>query len=481
MIRNKLQIIILLFTLLFFLMSPFCLMAQSDSTGNGTDASVSTDDTESTAESSAGDSKAEVIRNIHEEWKQTLEFGIDTSVVSTIDEMVNQKDDYLADDVIALIDSNRQSLKIKALDYLEALELDDGIDKVLHELNFYQDQSSQVVVRLIQHLQRREYPIDSQLGDLLEEMVREEGRDVKNAAIAYIGAAGWGDAADFLIDLYEDPDTEQVVQEQILKSLGEIHSPDSEDLIYDLADDENLDKTLRVAALNSAGEYASDRALKIIGNAFSSGDPIIRSAAIGALKSYPIDQVESLYMEALRDSYWRIRYNALGGIAEMPFNSVLPALEYMAENDPEPNIKHQALKAIAALDVPEGWKFLRDLLANKDADSQFRQSAAVLIIRDNFGPSKSVISEVMAEQWDEKNSQLLDTICKEMSITELNGADSLFERMLGHENFIIQIYGARGIGKNHIVRLRSSLQAIIESPDAHPALKANAQSALDQL
>jgi hypothetical protein len=96
--------------------------------------------------------------SLYEKWEQSLLYGIDTSVTATIDEMIDAKDDEFEDEVLELLGSRRSILRNKALDFFEALESNRAIETVLGELNFYQDLNSSFVVRMINHLQRREQP-----------------------------------------------------------------------------------------------------------------------------------------------------------------------------------------------------------------------------------------------------------------------------------------------------------------------------------
>ncbi len=419
--------------------------------------------------------------SIYETWEESLKYGIDATVITTIDEMIERKDDHFSDVVLTLLSSRRESLRIKALDFFEALELDTAIDTVLDELEFYQDLDRGFLIRLIQHLQRREHQIDRGLWQLLREIIEEEDRDVRSAAVRFLGEREYAPAAEFLAELYEDSDTDQPVRETILRALGRIKDPSSEDLIFDLAGDENIDKTQRIAAIEAAGNYGNRRAMNVIGEAFSSGDPLIRSAAVGSLTNFPINQVKELYLEALRDSFWRIRLNALRGISENPFEEAFEPLRFMARQDPENNIKIQALRSLAALNKEDAWQFLRESMENSDIGLPFRQTIALELIEGDFEASRQAIERVMVEEWEEENSRLLDTICKELSIRELPSAEQLYLRMLNHENYIIQIYGVRGIGRNGLTAYRTDLETIIENEDSHPALKSNAQTSMEQL
>ncbi|AHC15179.1 HEAT repeat domain-containing protein [Salinispira pacifica] len=431
------------------------------------------------AENSSGEE--DVQQSLYEKWEETILYGIDSSVVSTIEEMIELEDARLADPVLTLVSSSRQSLRIKALDYFEALERDDAIPAVLDELMFYQDIPRNFTIRLFQHLKERNHPMDKDLWELSSEIIQEEGYEVQLAAIQYTAETEYRPAAEFLAEYYEDPDLEIPVREAILRALGRIQHPGSRDLIFDLAGDESIEKTLRIAAINAAGQYADSRAMNVISNAFSSSDTLIRTAAVAALSSFEPEEVQELYLEALRDSFWRIRMTALRGIEENPFDDAFAPLRYMTQNDPETNIKHQAFRSLASIESRKSRQYLREALEDEELGDQFRQTAAVLLIRNDFPGSKENIERVMAETWDDENNRLLDTICKELSLNKLTAAGSLYERMLGHENYIIQIYGIRGIARNQIASHRDYLEQLSEDEEAHPALRANARNALERL
>ena len=422
---------------------------------------------------------SEDIQSLHEDWEETLQFGIESDVLSTIDAMIEEKVDDLSDRVSELFSNKRIEIRTKSLDFFEAFEDDALIPAVLSELEFYQDIADlRFTVRLIQHLERRKHDIDDDLWLLLEEMLGEEGEDVRSAIVSYTGSLKYQSAAVILEDIYQDASI--FLQEAVLKALGQIQDESSQELIHSLAGDENIEKSLRIAAIQAAGAYGNEQSLDILSQTFSSPDPLLRNAAVSALSNFPPSDTQALYLEALRDSFWRVRLTALKGIEQNPFSDALPALIYMSRQDPEINIKQQALKSIASLNVPDGWIFLQEMLADEALPDIYRQSAAVFLVQENFAASQTVIEKVMVSEWEKKNSRLLDTICKELSTETLPSAEDLYERMLGHENFVIQIYGVRGIGRNKILRLRPSLVTIMESKDSHRALKSSAEAVLEQ-
>ncbi|MDR2587926.1 MAG: HEAT repeat domain-containing protein, partial [Spirochaetales bacterium] len=63
---------------------------------------------------------------------------------------------------------------------------------------------------------------------------------------------------------------------------------------------------------------------------------------------------------------------------------------------------------------------------------------------------------------------------------EYSGFGSLYERMLDHPSFIIQIYGVRGIQKNRVSGMKERIKEL-SGEGRHPQLRRNALSALEEM
>ena len=175
-------------------------------------------------------SQEEETRDLYTRWEETLRFGIESDVLSAIDNMIEEKIDYFADEISELFSSPRSKVRIKALDFFEAFERNDLISPVLSELEYYQEiDSPEFTSRLIRHLERYEQTIDDALWSLLKEMLQEEGRDVKYAIISYLGTLKHQPSALLLGELYSEADIP--LQEVILKTLGQIKDANSQEMI----------------------------------------------------------------------------------------------------------------------------------------------------------------------------------------------------------------------------------------------------------
>jgi hypothetical protein len=110
-----------------------------------------------------------------------------------------------------------------------------------------------------------------------------------------------------------------------------------------------------------------------------------------------------------------------------------------------------------------------------------RNSIAEALIENNLDGSREVLATVIEQEWDRPNSTLLDYAAKKLSQTRAPNLDEFYAKFLTHPNFIIRIYGIRGIGLNGYDKFRDELQALAEQEVAHRAIRSNAQAAIEEL
>jgi hypothetical protein len=119
-------------------------------------------------------------------------------------------------------------------------------------------------------------------------------------------------------------------------------------------------------------------------------------------------------------------------------------------------------------------------LAGEKNPVDFRSIAAEELINRRPASAVDPILKIMDQEWKKDNSHLLDAVCKLSSRKEYPEFDALYERMLQHKSFVIQIYGIRGIQKNRIGRLRSAVEEFAKEK-YHPQLRRAASAALEDM
>lgn len=271
------------------------------------------------------------------------------------------------------------------------------------------------------------------------------------------------------------------VQQSALLALGALGNPEAEELLLSIAGDAGSESTSRYYAIDALSKIGSEEATDLFQELLGSDDAILRSYAVAALARYDDPAVARTLELALRDSFWRVRVSALEGIAERGAAQALEAVMYKVERDPEMRVRYEAVKTVAAIGTEEAWRFLRELYVDQRTPVTVRNSIAEQLIEGNLDESREAIATVLEQEWDRPGSTLLDYIGKKLSQTRAESLDGLYEKLLAHPNFIIRIYGIRGIGLNGHNEFRDTLQHLAQAEDAHRAIRSNARAALDAL
>jgi ferritin-like metal-binding protein YciE len=153
---------------------------------------------------------------------------------------------------------------------------------------------------------------------------------------------------------------------------------------------------------------------------------------------------------------------------------------YRAKKDGEKKVRIAAFEALADIGDEKALAFLTEYLENERSPQEFRTLIASELIEKRLSSSLSSIEKVIAQEWTKDNSRLLDSLCKILSRTKAEGLEKVFEKMLEHRSFIIQIYAMRGIGKNSLSALKEKVEELTKE-NHHPLVRKNALSALENL
>lgn len=468
--------------LLFFSVSLFAFSNELESEGAVLEAESTEASTEDVEQSDEADSSD--VESVTDEWRRTLTYGIDSEVLELLPQLREDGRDEVAREVLDVMAiSLNPEVRIEALRYFTELGIDDA-EETVAEIIISAAETEQPAP-LLQEALRYVESVANEPAPALVAGIRAiaEGRDQRTAAAAVrtLGNVGGDDDVEFLLSLYEDRGTSQEVKQAILLSLGDLGDRSAEQLLLSIAKDSAVPNTSRYYAIDSLSKIGSEDAVSLFQDLLGSNDAILRSYAIAALARYETDEVDETLVRALRDSFWRVRVSALAGIAERGHEAAMPAVKYKLERDPEMRVRYEAAKTIGAIGTKEAWDYLRELYVDETVPVTVRNSIAEQLIHGDLDGSLEALATVIEQEWERDGSVLLDYAAKELSTIEADGVGDLYATLLGHPNFIIQIYAIRGIGANGLARFEEDLAALADHESAHRAVRSNARASLDSL
>ena len=233
-------------------------------------------------------------------------------------------------------------------------------------------------------------------------------------------------------------------------------------------------------AAASLGEIGETRAIPHLRALFSESDSLIKAYAASALANFDMGEVEGLLQQGLRDSNVRVRVAAAKGLADEQARNSVDILIYKAKQDPEREVRLQAIAALGVIATPQAFGYLQDLYRDKIALPVYREAAFTALCENALKDNLDVFREVVEQEWGSKDQKVVEFTAKKLSTTEAPGLKWFYERFLDSPNVYVRIYALRGIGRNGLRTLREKVEKV-STEDPYPAARQTALSVLEGL
>ena len=435
------------------------------------------------AESAAAESAAAApLISARNEWRDVLRFGIDTEVIELLPTLTENREVTLEPEVLRVFSrSINPRLRRAALRFFTDLELTGAIDAVIEMLRDIQDLADDLVLDAILYLSRVETDDRDDVAVLFHELARSRRATVAGAAIRAIGRTGDERDVDVLLDLFDERTTPVAVRQSLVLALGELRTPRAVDRLIAVLGRTDEDSTLRNYAADSLGKIGDDRAIDTLRVSLGSTDALHRAYAVNALGYFDSADVPDMLEEALRDSFWRVRVAALDAVGRRKQAELLPAVIYRARRDPENRVRLDAISAVAAIGTAEAWEFLRSQFVDERTAPDIRRAILHRLVELNAVESLPTIREVIQKEWAAERPTMLEYTTRVLSTASLPEAADIYVRLLEHPNFVLRIYGVRGIALNGLEQYKDRIRELSENEAEHASVRRNAASELERM
>lgn len=426
------------------------------------------------------DSEPEEITSVREDRIRTLKYGIDDEVVETITVIQNQKDNSYNDILLEILEQTGNSkIKLQIFGFFQAEE----------------DPSAEVYANNVLKMATEDYDLDEKVltaaitycgslklsssAEYLYLLSENNNKNISASAIRNLGKTGDQSFAEKFLERLQDEDfeeDEEELRESIILLMGELKYAPSVLTLMDIAQDDGYSSVARRYSCDSLGKIGDEKAIPVLKELLNDTDSILRSYALSSLAYFEGNEIEAILIQALRDSFWRIRVAAAKALSDKKSEASVDILIYKAEKDPEANVKKAAMESLAIIGGNKAISFLADYYENDKNSDAFRSTAITFLLREKPQDAVEAMKSVFEEEWEKDNSWILNYTCKELSTTESNSLQWFYEKMLDHKNFIINIYAVRGIRLNNIVPLYGRVKEIADDERRHQSLRKEAAS-----
>jgi len=397
--------------------------------------------------------------------KNVLLNGIDSEVAAILTELKKEENESYNDllkDI--LLETRSSSIAAGIYGLWEATSYEPGLDPAKNELLKVVDDAefeATTVQAAMSYLAKLKH---SESQDLLIEIANNRDSEIATFAIRAMGRMGGiidTTKIEWLLDRLEteDPFAEEDLVAALIVTLGEIrYEPAAKELVV-IADDAGTPAIHRRFACISVGKIGRAEDYEVIESIYYEADNAnLRSYALAGLAEFPNQDITPILVQALkRDSFWRIRTTAAEKLAESDSPEVHKLLRYKIANDPVKQVRIASIRALSKSSDQGDWNFLIEYLTNDKNPSDIRLASLKALIENKIPGTSEAILSIMDKLWKKDEGRFLEFTCLELSKTEWAALAPIYERMLDNENWIIQVYGIRGIRRNNIASLTSRI------------------------
>ena len=409
--------------------------------------------------------KEEAIQSLNEQRREVLLYGIDSEVKDVISTIRSQKDTAFNKELDTLLRENENpEINRAILDFFGEMEIniseDRAIEFLVNHLDDY-EYSTNLLLSAVSYLGR----IGSEsAGTVFYDLLNDKNNSLAGAALRGIGKLEDSSRVEEILTLLKDTQGDSEFEDLAASAilvLGELNYTEAQSELEAILDDEDAPITHRQYAAVSLGRFAQPEGFELLKNLFiNSGNAQLRSYILKGISYYENDEVEGILMTALRDSFWKIRSAAAEGLGERKSVRAVNILQYKVKKDPVRQVRYASLEALAELEAGDADKFILEQFEGSRVAFDIRLKALNLMMEHKIGGTMDSLETVLRPKWSKDKDNELGPFCKVLSTSEWDGLKPFYAEMLNHSDFVIRIYGIRGVKLNRIASLKAALEAL---------------------
>ncbi len=403
------------------------------------------------------------------QWRATLKYGINSEIVDLIDSLKQRNDDSLNKDLVTTFSSTYDDkVRSAILDLYSTLSYSGAEAAVRAYLDTKPD-NTDLEIASISYLSRTVEHPSKETVSLLESFVDNPTEAVSNAAVRGLGAVADRNgptAYDFsslekvLLDHLAKNDLSETSMGDAILTLGDLKAEKALEPLLSVLGDTTQPPVLRQYAADSLGKIGDPKAIPALTELIRSSNAYLRAYGVSALGRFNTKDSADAMSAALRDSAAGVRIAALQGVARNHLAGETAAVIYKAEHDPDIHVRTEAIKTLGALGTSDGWKLLQKLMEQNGASLDLRTAALRQLVENDLRGSIDSFKKVIQTEWASRDKHMLYATGEALSKTKSPLLSGLYELLLSHPDYIVQIYGLRGIALNRMTGLRASVEKL---------------------
>lgn len=363
-------------------------------------------------------------KNAIQDKKDTINYGIETEIISLIKDLVAKDDPRFSDDLYELFYVTKSVLvREKIIEYFTKEKdpcIEDFAVEILDDPYDTKDSTVELLFRYVSEVKTKE------AVPCVINLLESENEAYFAGALSTIGEIGGEDEANLLIGYLERDDLTVSQRQNLMKVLGKLKAISTFDKLCEICQDEEENSFVRMYAAQAIGDMKKLESIPILVDLFEVSDPNFRMYVIKGLSNFENNKdAQNVIIQGIKDAHWKVRQEAILSAEKMKLDNAVDFIIYRAKNDPENVIKDKAYDVLSKMNNSKADNFLIEQITDeKITDSAKGRAATALLKNSNVG-KKEIADLALKLSKDDRKVHFRYTIGKLIAKTK----DSHFEKV----------------------------------------------------
>lgn len=319
-----------------------------------------------------------------------LKYGLEGQIIELIDELTKNQDNRFVDGIYDLFQETKNiAVKEKIIEYFTKLKDPCLASYAVEIINDPYDEKNSIVEKCFKYISESGI---KEANPGLVDLVDKEEESYFTGALSALGETGGKEEALFLADYLERDDLNVAQRQALMRVLGRIKAVETWEKISEIAKDENENTFVRMYAAEAIGAMEKPESEDILVELFESSDPNLRTYVIKGISYFKDKKSSDLIIQALRDSQYKVRLEAVSSVGKNRISSAVPYLIFRCKDkDEQKQVKEKCYSVIADLNTSEGNDYLISVLKDKKTGDSTKAKVSAALLEFNHAGTADVI------------------------------------------------------------------------------------------
>ncbi|MDR0785881.1 MAG: HEAT repeat domain-containing protein [Treponema sp.] len=366
----------------------------------------------------------------NEEWRDVVKFGTETEVVALIQKLktdISYSGELDSEFIDLARNAKNQKILVGILSFFGSKSKGGLEDKATSILENRENESSEAISAALGYFDKVKA---RKAVSVLKDVIDNGLPDFRGPSIRALGKAvdqdNAEDIAAYLIDLYENRDPGTGNNGVLFEALGETGSKSATPFLTNIVENADANPTARIAAIGALTKIGGG--LDAIMTAVSAAEPLVRTAAVGALGAFSGAQVDEAVIENFRDSFFRVRAAAAKSAGQRKLAPAVPYLKYRAEKDEAMVVKEESVKALGEIGGGDAENALEALFKESKNPDKIRILAAETLLNNKPDAYLETVIAAMDDAQKKRQNALYNGFLRILSTAKSSKLEELARR-----------------------------------------------------